>query len=101
MKKDSIAMIVRTIVKEIIKPVTPIAVQAMSEQELIVLISSYPKDGTPSDVIEAYNALRRINSVKYREINFDLEYERVFGTKSEEPYFWDRPENRDITPGTL
>lgn len=106
MKNDKMATIVRAVVTDIIKPVVPIAIQAMNEQELLILImSSRPalgriSEAMPSEVIEAYNALRRINSVKYREIDFKLEAEKA-GMSTEEPYFWDRPENKDITPGAL
>lgn len=106
MKNDKVATIIRAVVADIIKPVVPIAIQAMNETELLILImSSRPAIGRlpealPSEVIEAYSALRRINSVKYRDIDFKMEAEKL-GITTEEPYFWERPENKDITPGAL
>ena len=98
MKTVKVASIIIEVVKDINKPATPVAIQAMNETELLILLLT--GGILPSEVIEVYSSLRRINSVKYRDIDFKLEAEKI-GMSTDEPYFWERPENRDITPGSL
>lgn len=95
MNKTTKAQIVRMKIKEILKPILPVAIQAMSEQQLLQLILTYPMECTYSDVLEAYEALRRIDMVKYPEINFDLEAAALPSDQS--THVWLAPPNSAAT----
>jgi hypothetical protein len=95
------AVIIRALVKHSLKPVMPIAIQAMNEQQLIHLILSFPGDTSWRDAVEAYEALRRIDMVRYPEVNYELEARRMGLDKVEMPDYWDRPENQGDPAGTV